>query len=248
MRLLRRASVLLVILALVELTLRVTNIPSYLLPLPSSIVTWLTDNSKIWSRDFASTAVEAISGLAIAAVSCMSLFRLGGGSAKFVGGVVRASTALQTVPVLALAPLLALWFGNAYGSKIAASALIAGPVIFSAVFRSANEMPDDERAFAKRVFYENGSYVSKFLIPHALPTLFASLKIASPLAVIGAIVGEFVGASSGLGFRILSGSYYLRTAEMLSGVILAVVLGLILTGAVGFVEGRLLGWANKRTY
>lgn len=248
MRLLKRWSIVLVILALVELALHAAHIPSYLLPLPSSILAWLIDNSPVWLRDLGSTAFEAISGLAIAAVSCMSLFRVGGGSAKFVGGVVRASTALQTVPVLALAPLLALWFGNAYGSKIAASALIAGPVIFSAVFRSANEMPEDERAFAKRVFYENGSYVHKFLIPHALPSLFASLKVASPLAVIGAIVGEFVGASSGLGFRILSGSYYLRTAEMLSGVVLAIVLGLMLTGAVSVAERRLASWANKRTY
>jgi NitT/TauT family transport system permease protein len=248
MRVFKRISVFVAILALIELALRAAQIPGYLLPLPSSIIVWLIENSQVWSRDLVSTAVEATTGLTLAGASCMAIFRLGGGSNRLVNGIVRASTALQTVPVLALAPLLALWFGNALGSKIAASALIAGPVVFSAVFRSASEMPDDERAFASRVFSDNGSYVRRFLIPHALPSLFSSLKIASPLAVIGAIVGEFVGASSGLGFRILSGSYYLRTSEMLSGVILSILLGLLLTGAVGVAERRFTSWANRRNY
>ncbi len=80
------------------------------------------------------------------------------------------------------------------------------------------------------------------LIPFALPYFFGGVRVAMPLAILGAIVGEFVGASEGIGFQILSNSYYVRTSLMFVYVIVAAFTGWIITLAIGQLERRVLFW------
>lgn len=147
----------------------------------------------------------------------------------------------QTVPKLAVAPLLVIWFGTGVLPKIIVIALVCFfPTAVNVVqgLRSADPNALDLVRLvtpSKRVLF------LKVQFPNGLPYFFAGLKISMAQAVIGAIVAEWVGASSGLGYLILYGGTSMRTDLMFVGVGLTVALGMVLYGVVGVAE-RLLSW------
>jgi NitT/TauT family transport system permease protein len=82
----------------------------------------------------------------------------------------------------------------------------------------------------------------KVRIPNSLPQLFASLKIASSMAVVGAVIGEFTGSTSGIGHLLTTSSYYLETPEVFAGVIFITVAGLLFFGLVAYIEKKVVSW------
>jgi NitT/TauT family transport system permease protein len=151
---------------------------------------------------------------------------------------------LQTVPIVAIAPLLVLWFGPGQRA-VAASAFIVSvfPVIANTLsgIRSVDPaLRDLFRLYGARRF----ATLLKLELPSALPHIFTGLRIASGLAVIGAIVGEFVAGfsegTSGLGILVLASYRQLRTDLMFAAVLCAAGLGIVLFGAVSLAGARLL--------
>jgi NitT/TauT family transport system permease protein len=151
---------------------------------------------------------------------------------------------LQTVPIVAVAPLLVLWFGPGQRA-VAASAFIVSvfPVIANTLsgLRSADPaLRDLFRLYGARRL----ATLFKLELPGALPHIFTGLRIASGLAVIGAIVGEFVAGfsegSAGLGILVLAAYRQLRTDLMFAAVLCAAGLGIVLFGAVSLLGARLL--------
>ena len=144
----------------------------------------------------------------------------------------------QTVPKLAVAPLLVIWFGTGVLPKIIVTALVCFfPTAVNVVqgLRSADPNALDLVRMvtsSKRVMFQ------KVQFPSSIPYFFAGLKISMAAAVIGAIVAEWVGASNGLGYLILYGGTSMRTDLMFLAVTMTVILGMLLYGAVGLAERR----------
>ncbi len=229
------------LLATWEIACRVLHVPPYLLPPPSAVGLALVDRAPLLLSSAAATFWMAFQALLLA-------FVLGGGLALAVSlnrsaeqAVRPLAIALQVTPVVAIAPLVLIWAGLDHADRavVALAAAVAFFPLFSGVLtglRSAD--PDLERLFD----LYGASPVQRLIrlrLPAALPFVLEGLGVAAGLAVIGAVVAEFVsgsGATQGLAWRLLESGNRLRTADMLAALVCLMVMGLALNAAVGALE------------
>lgn len=152
------------------------------------------------------------------------------------------AVAIKSTPLIAIAPLLVIWFGNGLLSKVVMAALVSFfPVLVNAVDglisidKEALDLMKSLNASKMQIF-------RKIRFPNSLPLVFSSLKIASTLAVVGAVIGEFTGATKGIGYLINTSSYYLDTDVMFAGIILISLGGIVFFGFVSYLEKKFIFW------
>ena len=239
------APLLLIVLLLLawEAACRLLQVPVYFLPPPSAVALSLVERAPLLAGSALQTFRMALEALLVAAL-------LGGGLALAVSisraaehAVRPLAVALQVTPVVAIAPLVLIWAGLDHADRavISLAAAVAFFPIFSGVLTGLKSAdPDLERLFdlygATRL-----QRLARLRIPAALPFALEGLRVASGLAVIGAVVAEFVsgsGATQGLAWRLLESGNRLRTADMLAALVCLMVMGLALSGLVGMVERR----------
>lgn len=222
------------------------KIPRYILPTPLQVVEFAISNYTVLLNDFGYTGIESFIGfiISIAVSFCAAAFvHFVHRSEKFFAVT---TVGAQSIPILAVAPFLTSWFGSGIGSKIAASAIVCIFPLIGGWVAGKQSITPNEWIFADSVLPTSWIRFWYFILPRSLPAFIASLKVGCPLSVLGALVGEFVGARLGLGFRILTGSYYLRTEEMMCGVILACILSLTFYAIVVIFEKTYLFWHGQR--
>lgn len=226
----------------------VLGIPAYLLPPPSAVLQalWLGYGQGLFWPHLFTTLMEVVVGYAI---GCALALLLGAAVAEWrplERVVMPYVVALQSMPKVALAPLLIVWFGFGISSKIALVVLICFfPVFVNSIagFRSAN--PDLIALY--RVF--GASRLHTFLnvkLPSAATSIFAGLQIAVVLALIGAVVGEFVTAQRGLGFLIQSSSLNFDVAAMFAAIFSLALIGIASSVAIRAIQRRVIFWENDR--
>ena len=153
--------------------------------------------------------------------------------------------ASQSIPVVAIAPLLVIWFGPGLFSKILVCALIVFfPVLVNTVV-GVRSVPEDLRDLMRSLQATRWQTLKSLELPAALPVFLGGLRIGATLSVIGAVVGEFVGAKSGLGFMVNVGRGVYDTSLVFVAVFTLIALALILYGLVSLVEKRLLRWQQR---
>lgn len=236
---------LIVIAVSLEVLLTVAAVPTYLLPRPSAVFSALADSSAELLRATLQTALAASLGLALSAV-------LGGLIAIALSShpwVRRAfypyAVFFQTVPVVAIAPMLVIWFG--YGIRaIAAAAFIVS--VFPIIANTLTGLLSADPALCDLFrLYRAGHAATlfKLRLPSALPYFLTGLRIASGLAVIGAIVGEFVAdsyeAGGGIGTAVEVAIKEQKTDKVFAAVLMASMLGLVFFGLV-----NLASWVGLR--
>ena len=220
------------------------DVPDYLLPTPwsvaQSIIAGFADGS-LWPHIWA-TVEASLLGLA-----------LGGGGA-FLLGVLLAEqklfervlyplvTALQAVPKVALAPLIMVWFGFGLESRVVLVMLICFfPLFVSTV--SGIRGADPDLVDLCRVSCASRWFIFRHVkLPGAANGIFVGLQVATSLALIGAVVGEFVASQRGLGYLIASSGANMSIATMFGGVTLLALLGIGGTEAVRWVHRRVVFW------
>jgi NitT/TauT family transport system permease protein len=220
---------LLLFVGLWKLVVHIGNYPTYLLPLPEDVYLRLISYAAggQFQLHIAATLIEVLSGFFLGSAAGLLLGYPIAKTRMLERIAVPYIVAWQSVPVVALAPLMIIWFGTGYLSKILVAAMISFfPVLINAVvgFRAI------ERKYLRLMASLNASRSDVFFkieIPRALPTLFAGFRIAAPLAVVGAVVGEFLGASRGLGFLIRISQGLLDTPLMFVALITLVVIGIL---------------------
>ena len=189
--------------------------------------------------------IEVLAGLALGAGVATVLGYLLARSLTFERLLSPYIVASQAVPVVAIAPLLVIWFGPGLASKVLICALIVFfPVLINTVvgLRSVPEELHDLMRSLQATRWQTMHYLE---IPAALPVLLGGLRIGATLAVIGAVVGEFVGADRGLGFLINVGRGRYDTALVFVAVFTLVLLALSLYGIVVIIENRFLSWRER---
>ncbi len=150
--------------------------------------------------------------------------------------------ASQSVPVVAIAPLLVIWFGSGSLSKVLVCGLI---VFFPALINTIvgiRSVDEDLRDLMRSLRAGRWQTFTMLEVPAALPVLFGGLKVSVTLSVIGAVVGEFVGADQGLGFLINQARGLFNTPLVFVAIFALVAIAVLLYGAVTIVERRLLRW------
>jgi NitT/TauT family transport system permease protein len=227
-----------------ETSVRALAIPAFLLPPPSAILGTVIAERGVLGAALVTTAEGALGGYLLSAVFGTLAGVLLSQSRGLERGLYPYTVFLQTVPIVAIAPLLVLWFGPGLRA-VAVSAFIVSvfPVIAATLagFKSV-----DPRLSDLFRLYGAGRFdtLFKLALPTAVPSLATGLRVASGLSVIGAIVGEFVAGFSegraGLGITIMAAYRQLRTDLMFGAVLLASLLGLVLFSAVNLGGGLLL--------
>lgn len=153
--------------------------------------------------------------------------------------------ASQAIPIVAVAPLLVIWFGPGMFSKVLICALtVFFPVLVNTIV-GLRAVPENLRDLMRAMHASRGQMLRHLEIPAALPVFLGGLRVGATLSVIGAVVGEFVGADRGLGFLINVGRGQYDTALVFAALLTLIVLAMALYGAVLLLERRLLRWHGQ---
>jgi NitT/TauT family transport system permease protein len=238
-----------VLLALVlwETLVRLTGLPAFILPSPLAVaerfIRALMDGSLL--RHTGVTFFEIVLGLLSGAFSAILVGYAVAKSRLFERIASPFLVASQAVPIVAIAPLLIIWFGQGILSKVLICALIVFfPVLVNTVV-GLRAVPRSLNELMRSLHASRWQMLRHLEIPSALPVFLGGLRIGATLSVIGAIVGEFVGADKGLGFLINVGRGQYDTALVFVAVFTLVGLALTLYGIVIYLEHRLLAWQEK---
>ncbi|SDG26827.1 ABC transporter permease [Klenkia brasiliensis] len=245
LRALRATRVWLVLVASVgvwELAVAVLDVPNYLVPAPSAVVRELLVKPELYLGALGSTALAAVLGFAAAVVVGVVLGVLFARSPLVEELVYPFLNIVRVTPTVAIAPLLTIWFGRGLVPVVVAAFLIAFfPVLVQVVLGVASA----DRQLVDVLRIANASELSvlrKVQIPNAMPYLFSSFRVAAPGAVVGALLGEFLGASTGLGYLITVASGQLNTSAVFLLAGLSCVLGIALFQVCVLLERRLVRW------
>ncbi len=231
-------------LALWEALVRLGQYPAFILPSPARVgqrlVTVALDGT-LW-RHTSVTLVEVVGGLAIGLTVATVLGYLLAKSVAIERALSPYLVATQAIPIVAIAPLLVIWFGPGLTSKILISALIVFFPVLVNTIAGVRSVPQDLRDLMRSLRASRWQTFAKLEVPAATPVLMAGLKVGATLSVIGAVVGEFAGADAGLGFMINLADGQYDTARVFVGVFALVVMALSLYGLVSLIERRALRW------
>src|SRR4029079_7300790 len=226
---------LLVVTAGAELAVRYSLVKSYLVPAPSSIVRAMIESRAELFDALLTTSASALVGFLLSTIAGIAIAVFLSSSRAIQRAFYPYAFFFQTVPIIAIAPLLVIWFG--YGMRtVVASAFVVSifPVIANTL--SGILATDPPLRYLFRL-YGASTLVTLFKLrfPAALPQILTGLRVASGLAVIGAIVGEFIGGQ-GLGSVVDVARTQQRTDKVFAAVLLASALGLALFGLINLVS------------
>jgi NitT/TauT family transport system permease protein len=212
---------------------------------PSEIVSEIVDKPALYWDNTVVTATEVLIGFAISVVVGLLIAVLISYSPALQSTLYPIVLLLQIVPKVAIAPLLVVLMGFGAGPKILTVVLVAFfPIVIDTVVglrQIDNDMVDLVRSLKGNRWQE----FSKVRFPNALPFVFSGLKVAITLAVIGAVIAEFVGADSGLGYLMILANSSMQTEMSYAAVTLLSALGLLLFAAVSLAERILAPWGHS---
>jgi len=238
---------LVLLIVLWDLLIRVFQIPPYQIPAPQDVVITLWQE---WPKLLAEawpTTLATIWGFLLSAAFGIPMAMLIAGSRTIESYVYPLLVFSQSIPKIAIAPLFVVWFGFGMLPKVLSAFLLGFfPVVVSAVqgFKSVEpDMVDLARAMeANRL--QTFRMVS---LPHAMPAIFAGLKVSITLAVVGAVVGEFVGSNSGIGFVLQRSIGNFELPLMFAALVVLALIGVILFWALDVLERFAIPWhASQR--
>ncbi len=218
------------------------KISPLLLPSPTQILASISKNFSLILRMSWVTASEFLLGFALAVVVGLPLGGLIVYSRPLRLAFYPLLVAFQTIPKPAIAPIIIVWIGTGLTSKVVIAFAIAFfPILVDTMIGLRSAQPETVHLLRSM----GGSPMQLFWyirFPAALPAIFAGLKVASTLAVVGAIVGEFVSADKGLGYLVLIANGDLNTSLIFACVVALTVLGLLFYYAIELLERLVLRW------
>ena len=227
-----------------EFAVRFFEVPTFLLPTPSQIVLLMVKEWPLIQMHGTATIVSIIAGYVCAAMFALLVSAVMIRFALVERCVMPIFVALQSVPKIAIAPLILVWVGAGFHSKLLVVTAIAFfPIVintmtgFKEVDRNLRDVFTSVAATERQVFFQ-------LRLPYAMPYIFAGLRIATTLAVLGAIVAEYLAASNGLGYLVLSGSFNFNTARSFAAIIALAVIGTSFFWLMTLIESR-LSWKRQ---
>lgn len=238
---------LIALIALWEAGVRVFAISPILLPAPSAVAMALVEGfrSGFLLRHFGVTLFETLGG-----------FFIGAAAGLLLGGLIAQSRlaervlypyviAFQAVPKVALAPLVVIWFGYGLTSKVVIAATIAFFPVIANTIVGLRAVPADQLELMSAFMATRAQALWKLRVPLALPYILVGLDVGAVLAVIGAVVGEFVSAKEGLGFQILQAGFAMNTAGVFAALVLLAVMGIAISRAMRLLRRKVLYWVDE---
>jgi len=230
------------LLVLWELYVRASQVSPTVLPTPIAVVQALINNWGIIYDNTVQTLLETVLGMIAATLLGLLLAILLDASGWMRRAIYPLLVTSQTIPIIALAPLLLIWFGYDIGPKVLVVALYC---FFPIAVACADGLAGAEPELIKLLYSMRASrwqILWLVRLPGAMPSFFSGLRIAATYSVTGAIFGEFVGAEKGLGIYMKLEANSFATVQVFAAILVTAVLSLLLFGLVSLVERIALPW------
>lgn len=236
-----------IVLAIVEWLVRAEIIPSFIIPAPSGVITMMIDQwQPLFIEHLSATLIEFIIGFSIAVIGgvllAISMF-----FSKTIEKITYPAVVIsQMIPIIALSPIFVLWFGYTIWSKVAVTILICFFPIVVGTYDGLKSCDKEYIELLRSMGASRFQIFKKLHIPMALPSFFSGFKMAIVFAIVGATIGEWLGASEGLGYysRRMSGN--LNAEGVFAAITVLTSAGILLFAIATWIERRITNrWSNS---
>ncbi len=225
-----------------QVIVSITQVPAFILPAPLAVVTTFISNFSLLAHHASITLMEILFGLLLGTllgVTSAITLTLSTSARRWVLPLLVVT---QSLPVFALAPLLTLWFGYGMGSKIVMATLIIYFPVTVATFDGLRHTSRAMIDLARTLDASPTATLLQIRLPSALPSISSGIRVATSVAPIGAVVGEWVGSSQGLGFVMLQANGRMQTDLMFAALLCLCLLAYTLYYLVNLMLDLALYW------
>lgn len=214
----------------------------WILPSPGQVLSSLFGNLPLVWHHLKPTLVEALLGLLISILAGAAVALLMDNVRWFKQALYPFLVISQTVPIIALAPLLIIWFGYGISAKVFAVVLMCFFPITLAMYDGLRSVDIQQIRLLNSMGASPARIMLLLKIPTSLPGFFTGLKLAATYCVMGAVIGEWLGGNAGLGIYLIRATKSYQTAQVFAVIMVIVMLSLLLYGIVALLERFILAW------
>lgn len=230
------------LLALWQAIVWLTNTPHFILPGPFRVLRALWEQRSLIGEHALVTMAEIIMGMVLGCLLGFASAMLLQWSRSFRVWLLPVLIVSQAIPVFALAPILMIWLGYGMASKVVMAALVIFFPVTSACYDGLQRTSRDWLQLAQTMGASHAQVLWQIRLPAALPSLASGLRVAATVAPIGAVIGEWVGSSSGLGYLMLHANARMQVDTVFASLIVLASLSLLLYFSVDYVLRKLIFW------
>ncbi len=228
-----------------EFLVRIFHIEIWILPAPTDIIQAFRKESAILLDNTLVTLYEALVGFLFAILVAMILAVIIDQFSFFKRGFYPILIASQTVPIIAIAPLLMIWFGYGLLPKVVVVTLVCFfPIVLSTV-DGFNQADSGLIALLQTMNATKWQVFKKVRFPSALPSFFSGLRIAATYSIMGAVIGEWLGANKGLGIYMKNASHSFLTDQVFAAILVIVFTSILFFGILLLIEQYFIPWARS---
>lgn len=210
----------------------------YLFPSFFSVIDEFNNNKEVFLSNTLNTIIEVVVGFLIANIIGLILAIMAIYYPKLEQILTLIALILKTIPIIAIAPLLVLWFGHGIWSKIAAVTLSCFIPVFINIMSGSKNIVKKYNELISLYNLNNSQRIFYFILPGVIPYILSAFKISSSLAIVGALVSEFISANKGLGYLIISNYYSMNIAGVFVCIIISSIIGIFIYNICVYMEKK----------
>ncbi|MDR1293223.1 MAG: ABC transporter permease [Clostridiales Family XIII bacterium] len=225
-----------------EAIVRAANVPAYILPAPSAVASAFISDRDLIAYHARATLLEAAVGLSLSVAIALGVAVLMDNFAAFRKALYPILIISQTIPVIAVAPILIIWFGFGYLPKIIVIVLMCFFPIAVSLIDGFSQVDRDFINYFRVLKASRAQVYRHLKFPHALPYFFAGLKIAVTYTVMAAVIAEWLGGNVGIGVYMLRAKQGFALDRMFAAIVLVVAVSLLLIALINLVARRVVRW------
>lgn len=225
-----------------QVGVRAFGVPTYIAPAPTDVAATFVDKFALLVENFWPTLFESVAGFAVGNMAAILIAVAFVHSRHVERAFFPIAVFVNTIPILAIAPILVLIFGPGITAKVVIAALICFFPTLVNMVRGLQSVSPQALELAKILSATRTEVFWKMRLPSSLPFLFSALKISATTSVIGAIVGEWVGADKGLGALIIDATFNFNSPLLYATVFMSSGLSVLMFAVVTLAERRIVRW------
>lgn len=234
------------IIALLELITQYAGLPEYILPAPSAVIRALVENFHLLLEHSMVTMAAVSGGLGLAIIVALVLAAAMDRWKPLKQAFYPVLVISQAIPIFALAPLMLIWFGIGLLPKVLIVALVCFFPLAVNLVDGLSQVDPEATDLMQTMQANRWMIMRSVQLPSALPFFFSGLKIAATYSVLGAIIGEWLGARAGLGIYMLRAMHSFRLSHLFASIIVVIILSLTLFKLVELIGWTVMPWQRNK--
>lgn len=225
-----------------EIVAKLEVVPTYILPAPTKIIRTLFINLPVLKEHIIVTLMEALVGFIIAIIFAIVISMIMDSIPIVKKAVYPLIITSQTIPIITIAPLFAIWFGFGYFPKVVIVVLVCFFPITISLLEGLASVEEDLLNLIKSMGASKLQLYKMVKLPAAMPSFFSGLKISATYSIMGATIGEWVGGKNGLGVYMLRVKHSFATDKVFATIIVITLLSLAILKTIGLIEKMSMPW------